>query len=468
MFMYFLARHLSRGNELISILAGLVFEFAPLKMAAISHLQNLSIFYLPLILLLLLCHFKKSRRRTLFGLFVVLVLQFYASWYQMIFILFALGAFLLVAAVTKLTDLKNILLISLVIALAVITTLPLAKEYVRFSKQHQATFGIADQVKYSSSLVDYVIPNDGTISGKLYHHLWPKSKINSYNPDSYSYHGLVLFWICTVTLTAGYFYRKKNLQFKYNYKLLLAFTVIGLVGFIVSLGPLLKIRGNPLTYVDATSGVHAAFALPYLLVDKFLPQLDFIRAVGRASVLTLFAFCAIFALAPVYLPRLNLRRNRGRMLSVTLALLIMIDVLPVRHAPMVHSAYAHNLRVPAVYQFIGRRQDINNIIILAADGDYPGATIPVARAEWVLWAGYHNKNIFNGYSGYTPPSYFEQLGDFLDFRKDDIPKLKKLGIKYVLVDKQLSSSRPQMVTDVRNILHIKIYEDSRYALFKAS
>jgi hypothetical protein len=128
--------------------------------------------------------------------------------------------------------------------------------------------------------------------------------------------------------------------------------------------------------------------------------------------------------------------------------------------------YSRNISVPAVYKFISARPSIDDIVVLRADKDYPGAQIPIARAEDVLWAGYDNRNTFNGYSGYEPPSYAPTYADFVDFHADDVPKLKKLGLRYVLVDKQLSSSRPTLLNDIAGALHTKVYEDKRYALFK--
>ncbi len=132
------------------------------------------------------------------------------------------------------------------------------------------------------------------------------------------------------------------------------------------------------------------------------------------------------------------------------------------------ASYSYNYTVPKVYQFIKSRNDINSLIVLSADKDYPGATIPIARAEQVLWAGYHNKNIFNGYSGYTPPEYFSQLDDFTDFQQDDVAKLSALHIQYVLVDKLLSSSNPALTQNTHTFLGKPVYEDGRYVLYKVN
>lgn len=464
-FMYLLAKRLSKGNELVSVMAALVFEFAPLKIAAISHLQNLSIFYLPLVFLLLLKYLDTRLRKYLGVLFIVLVLQFYASWYQMVFVLIALFVFMGWAIIAKLARPKYLLLVGLVICLAVATTLPLAREYTRFSKANQAKFSIRDQAHYASDLADYVIPSSGTLAGKLYYSLKPMSQRNAFNPDSYSYHGLVLYAVGTGVVIAAFITRRKSRQYAVHYKYAAMFGMLFIVGLIVSLGPLLKFKGQyPQVFIEGTNSV--PIPMPYIAVDVLLPQLSFIRAIGRASVLCLFALCGILALLPAATQKRRLS-PRFRLASITVvSALIVFELLPIHRVGMTGHAYSHNLSIPKVYKLIRSDRDIDNLVILAADKDYPGATIPVARAEQVLWAGYHNKNIFNGYSGYTPQNYFSDLDDFTDFSDDDVPKMKARGLRYVLVDKLLSSTQPNLNARIHKTLTEKTYEDERYALYK--
>jgi hypothetical protein len=240
---------------------------------------------------------------------------------------------------------------------------------------------------------------------------------------------------------------------------------MGIVGFIISLGPLLKLRAN-YSYADLANGFKLVIPLPYLLVDKFLPQLSFVRAIGRASVILLFALCCMLALFPLYAKKEKFYQKHRRIIAIIVGVFVLVEILPVHLVPMTKSSYSYNFTIPKVYMFIKSHKDIDDIIVLAADKDYPGATIPVARAEQVLWAGYDNKNTFNGYSGYTPPEYFAQYADFVDFHQDDIAKMKAQHLRYVLVDKQLSSSNPDLVKNVARVLPDKVYEDNRYALFK--
>jgi hypothetical protein len=499
-FMYLLARYLSRGNELVSTVSGLVFAFAPLKIAAIYHLQNLSILCLPIAVLFILKFIDQYRRRPrtaqvkvvrpgagvrerswlwmrsvateaapgkwyLLGLFLALLYVFFASWVQMVFVLMTLGILLVCLLFFRLVRFRPLLVISVVIALAAFTTVPLAKEYIRFSKENGVPFSIREQMLYSTDLKDYLIPHDGTLLGHLYYDAKPDAQHNSYNPDSYSYHGVVLYGLTVVLFVMAFAWRKRSDAHRKAFALIATFTAIGLVGFIVSLGPVLKLYGH---WAHQPAGLEfkVGQVLPWYLVDKFLPQLSFIRAIGRASVLVLFALCCVLPLLVRYPAFMAIGRRRQQLIVGLLAVVVLFETMPANAIPMAANSYSYNLSIPKVYEYVKSHEEVNNIIILNADYDYPKAPIPIARAEQVLWAGYHNKNIFNGYSGYTPPNYDREFEDFVDFTAEDIPKLKEQHLDYVLVDKLLMTTKPWVNERVASQLPHKVYEDERYALYK--
>lgn len=464
-FMYLLAKHLSRGHELISVLAGLIFEFAPIKIAAIYHLQNLSIFCLPLAVLLVLKYFKRPQRKYLLGLFFALLYVFYASWVQMVFVLTALGVLIGGSLLFRLAKPRLVLVSGGVVLAAALSTLPLAKEYIRFSDSKQAAFKVQEQLIYSSSVADYFIPYSGTLVGKAYYAAEPGAQRNAYNLDSYSYHGITLYALAFATVALAYKWRRNNLAQAKSYRMIIIIFIIGLLGLIFSFGPFLKIAGN-VSYANTVDGFQVVVAAPYLLVVKFLPQLQFIRAVGRWSILFLFALCILLALAPDYVGKVKILRKRQKWLWAALAILFIVELAPLHMVPMGNKPYNYNLKIPGVYRFINTRPEINNLIVLRGNHGYPNEPIPTAQAEDILWAGYHNRNIFNGYSGYIPPDYLPTYIEFKDFDMGDIAKMKSLDLRYIVLDKQLSTEKPDLVNNIRKMLKPPLFEDDRYALFK--
>ena len=466
-FMYLLIKKLSNNNEIVSIIAGLIFEFAPFRMPALEHLQNLSIFYLPLIFLLILKYIDKYNPKYLFGIFLSMALAFYASWYQMVFILTAVFILYLGIWVFKMIKPKYLLVLLVVSFMAMLSTYPLAKSYVTFSKANHATFNINDQATYESSLLDYITPYNKTALGHIVYSIFPKAHNNSYNPDSYSYNGVILYVVASTVVVYIYKNRKKTNENVERLKILIILSAIGLSGFIISLGPVLKI-GSSFVYNSVSPGINFTIPMPYYMVDILLPQLSFMRSLGRADVLLLFSLCCMLGLAPLYLEKYKYYKNNRRIINKIVIILILVELMPLHLIPIRSTSFNHNLTVPPVYGYIYNHKNIDNILILSADADYRGAQIPTALPEDDLWAGYHNRNIFNGYSGYLPPSYYPEYYNFLNFRAEVVPQIKNKGINYILVDKLLSSSNPQLTNTVSVVLgpgHI-IYSDNRYDLFK--
>lgn len=470
-FMYLLAKYLSRGNEIFSVLAGLAFAFAPTKITEITHLQNLSIFYLPLITLFIIKYLNMPARKYLVGLFVASTLMFYASWYQMAFALVSIGVLLAAAWLLKITEWRPTVPILVTLFIAVLVTLPLVHEYVRFSKESGATYSISDQNKYSASLADYFIPYSGTYEGNLYYGTHPKAQINSYSPDGDSYAGFALYAMALMVLATSFIKRKKHKDWSHVFKWTTIFLTIALAGFVISLGPFLKLGGNYLYHSGGKGSAEFAIALPYLIVGKLIPQLNFIRAVGRAGALVLFALCCTLAIVPIALAAAKIKKVTYYSLATILSLLIFIEFFPTHGIVMSANPYYYNMHIPKVYRYIHDNSGVDNIVVLAPDNNYPGQKFlppPFLNGvfEQVLWAGYDNKNTFNGYSGYFPPNYDKEMADFNNFQADDLIKMRSIGLRYILVDKLLSSSDPALVNKISGIGTGKVYQDDRYVLFK--
>jgi hypothetical protein len=470
-FMYLLAKYLSRGDEFFSILSGLAFAFAPIKIVEITHLQNLSIFYLPLIVLLIIKYLKQPRRKYLVGLFVTLTLMFYASWYQMVFAIVAVLILLFAVWFLKIAKWRPMVPVLVTLLLAIIVTLPLAREYAQFSKTSGASYGVSAQNTYSSSVEDYLIPYSGTYLGDMYYKVHPQARVNSFSPDGDSYSGFTLYAVAAILLVVSFLKRKKNKDWSYIYKWTMVFVSIAVVGFIISLGPFLKVGSSYLHNVPGTTGIRYAIALPYLVVDKLAPQLDFIRAIDRASVLVLFGLCCALALVPIALTAAQSKKILRYCLSALLLILLAIEFFPTHGLAMSSNPYYYNMNIPPVYKYIHNNPAVNDIIVLAPDNNYPGQTYLPAPFlngvfEQVLWAGYDNKNTFNGYSGYFPPNYNSEINQFDNFQASDLPEMKALGLRYILVDKLLSSSEPSLVNNISHAGLVRVYQDKRYVLFK--
>lgn len=464
-FMYLLAKRLSGGNEPYSVLAALVWEFGPIKANALAHMQNISILYVPLAILFIIKFIDAKRRWYLVGLFVTLVLLFYASWYQMVFGFAAIVVLLFVLFVTKVIKFRHLRPLVATIALALLTTLPLLISYVQFSKQNDANFSIGAQAYYAASVADYFIPNANTVAGKLYDTLAPESARRiPYGADGPSYQGVVVMILFTVLL--GFlFFKKRNKVLKPVRPWLLAWSAVAVVGVVMSLGPLLKLGGG-FSYATLDNGISLALPMPYLLLDFLLPQIMFIRAVERWNVITLMALAALIAYIPhIVRKHKYLKRHKKWVFGVVLAL-CMFELMPLTRMYMSTNPSAYDMKPPAVYRYIKDNPDIDNILILTANDEYQGSVgHGMARFEQVLWAGYHNKNIFNGYSGYEPLGYESDIAIFLALDNNALNRMYESKIHYILTDKELNHSNPEFLVKLERLANNIVYSDNRYSLY---
>jgi hypothetical protein len=371
-----------------------------------------------------------------------------------------LGSFL----IFKLIDRKKLLIITGVLLLAIASTLPLAMQYVKFSKTQNASFGITDQAMFSSSVSDYVIPNNSTIIGKAYYKIFPHAQVNSYNLDSYSYHGLCLY-VIAIVLFVFYFKKRKNKGYEKDFKLMSSLLILMIMGFVLSLGPLLKIRGDYIYGHGLGSNIFIAIPMPYLIIDKILPQLHFLRAIGRISVLVIFSLCILLGFLPKMVNSLKISKTKKLAAYSILLIAVLIELLPLHLVPMSKSIYSYNLNVPKIYSFISKNPKIDDIIVLQAE-EYPSVPFWTARTETILWAGFDNRNTYNGYSGYTPPKYFSQYSSFVNFNQNTPTEMKNIGIKYVIIDKLLYSNKKDILSSSIQVFGNPLYQDDRYLLFK--
>lgn len=467
-FMYLLAKRLSGNNETISVISALIFAFAPTKIYELTHLQNLSIFYLPLIFLAIIRFMDTKKRRYLVLFLVATTLLFYASWYQMVFVAMAICLFLITSFLTKYIRGKDFASLFLVFMLAFTLTLPLAKDYISFSKRNNASFSTANQIEFSNSIKDFFIPYRDTLAGSIYHNLFPSKRTTPYNGDNTPYVGITLVLVGLIVIITSIFLKRKKKKEEIiikNHKLILGFIVIGIAGLIFSLGPVIKFGSNFSYTVQELSLMIPA---PWLIAIKILPQLNFIRAIGRMSIIFLFALCCLLSFAPILLKKININQIYKVIFSCIILVGLIVELCPTSLYTISTNEHSYHKDIPKIYNYIKESQTINNIIILRSEPNYKtadGYSVEV-KFEDVLWAGYHNKNIFNGLSGYTPPLYNEQYNDFVDFHEDDIPKLKTLGIQYIIVDSTMTNEDSSLAKGVANYLGQSMYNDGRYYLYK--
>ena len=167
---------------------------------------------------------------------------------------------------------------------------------------------------------------------------------------------------------------------------------------------------------------------PYLLL-QWLPGFDGLRVSSRFYV---FMLLALSLFAAIGLRRLSDQRNwpgwKRKTLLISAGALILLEFwsapLPLKTAPRLN-------KIPEAYQWLSRQKGDFAVLELPLPRSYE--EIPILETPRMFYSLVHGKKLFNGYSGYLAPTYEEMM---LRFQRLGVPALirpaRELGIRYLL------------------------------------
>lgn len=205
------------------------------------------------------------------------------------------------------------------------------------------------------------------------------------------------------------------------------YALLGLVGAILCLGPELNWNGMQIP-------------LPYSLITR-LPVGEALRAPVRAAPLV-FLGLAVFAgwgtvrvlrrltRLPVFQPPV-LRRVACAGLVAGLAGLMLVEqrVAPLALTPVPATAEAQ----PAVYRWLADHPDGGVLVELTAG---TGLADPTVDTMHMYYQTFHGHPLVNGYSGFRPPAYVEMFSlfnrQYSQFTPAQLGLLQSLDVRYVL------------------------------------
>jgi hypothetical protein len=211
-----------------------------------------------------------------------------------------------------------------------------------------------------------------------------------------------------------------------------------LVTFLLSLGPRIHFYGHPL------------FPGPYLLLYKYVPGFDGIRAPARFGPFFMFAATILASYGILEITRrrgkklfylfekgviseqeFRLKTSRvKRLFPLAVGSLILIEYLS---TPLPVPVVPGGGEPLPVYQWLGQQHGVSPVVEVPFEWSTNIEYIYFS-IEYVYFSVFHRKDLLNGYSGYAPPShiYAEQLMKHfpssvsLDF-------LENLGVRYAVL-----------------------------------
>ena len=273
----------------VAFIGTLLIVFSPFFHSQMFHFQMISFWPFFLTLYYLVCskNSKSFKYFLLAGFF--LAVQFLASVYLGIFLIFSI---LIFYAVEIIFQRKNLLgtFKGFLIIFGVFILLDgiFIKGYFNTKKMYKTQRDYGEYVQYSAHLSDYLFTQDykSALGSDPILDRW-----NSFNKHSVGERALFPGFLITIFGILGIFSLRKlkndiSLNTSFNRERLL-FIILLVTGLIFSLGPRLNFNG-----------AYAYIPLPYHFLVKYLPLIDSIRAVGRWSFLfylglTYFALTSI-------------------------------------------------------------------------------------------------------------------------------------------------------------------------------
>lgn len=405
-------------NFLASLLSGTLILFAPVFLDKKVHVQVLALEWIPLSALFFIFFHKKRKTRYLILSMFFFLLQMYNSFmpgYFLVFFYFIYILFLYIYERKTLRWLFKKTHFTIVLA-TLILIVPIVVPYYKVLTTYNAARDIRDSVHFAMQPEDLLYPNEHT---RLQNYLLslPFNQVSQNNEFKPGYLGFVFSFLAIFALWQFVRNFKKN-GFIFN-----SFVSIGLLGLILSLGPVLHLGRQT---------VHIPFPipLPYALFYYILPGFQGFRNSARFEMMfVLFIAVAIALMLTQLFKKYSLFKR-----SLIYAVFILAVIIEYNHPMKFYSVPAKS-DFPAVYHWLNTTpKNSVSIIMPIYDWYMYGVEIELMRDYYstINW-----RNTVNGASGYAPPQWQRLVATLhKEFpSKGTVQTLKKLEVNYIIVDK---------------------------------
>jgi hypothetical protein len=400
-----------------AFVAGLAFAFAPYRFASLSHLQVLSSFWMPLVLLGLHQFFEDGRKRWLVLACAALWAQCLASGYYLVFFtpFAALFALIELTVRRRLADVRAGMALGIAAAVTMTAVLPFVWPYLEVQRVLDLKRPLIEIETYSADLAAWLTANP-----ELHFWGWLRPFNKGWLFPGLATLAMVIFGLAIAVRRL----RSTDPALRARAAIVLWFSVITTAVTVwITLGPAPRLMGTPL-------GIPPLFRALY----DYAPGFDAARVPIRMAMVTAVATSLLAALAAAALDRPG-----RRWLLVAVALLILADSalmpLPVDFSV----ASVRNLQPPGRL-FSARDAPPIYKYLKTLPATAVIAELPFGAPEWEIqytyYSAVHRRRIANGYSGFFPESYRNR------FRPLEHPertfgtmytRLKEDGITHVVV-----------------------------------
>lgn len=394
--MYILAFYLTK-KTVPSVIAGIIFAYAPFKVIHLGHLQLITSMWLPLMILFMHRFFESGHFKNIVFSGIFFFLNATSNGYYMIFatcFIFLMFLFFIFHDKKRIKHVTaGFILFSII---AGVSTLSIYYSYYELQKIMGFKRTLGETLEFSASIKSFIsVPPDNVIYKKFL-------------PTDGGERTLFWGFIPTLLLILLFFKKKCfSLNEKYSKQYISFYYFIFGISIILTFGPFFfqeRFLPNPL----------------YMLLYNLMPGFNGMRVPVRAGILILLSLGVLCAYSLTFFKR--------SILSLLIAILIIVEYLNI---PIGMVKLPDNGKIPQVYSFLKNLK-----------GDFAVAELPkIERFELsellneykkVYYSIYHEKKLFNGISGFFPPLYLNSIG----YPINKLIKLfAEINIRFIIIHK---------------------------------
>lgn len=386
-------------NRYAAFIAGIFFAFFAYRTGIQLHL--LAMQWVPFMLLFLDRFFYSVSLRDILACSLFFIMEALSGWYVGIFSVI-IGSIFIAGYVILDTDVRKRLLtqkalcrILISLVLISIILLPFAIPYFEASKHYDAERDIDTPFDSSWPVDIHTVIDKFGIVFLIFAIIGIILPLSTDTPNNQN------------TITFPNRIRQQKIP--------IIFFIIGIVSYILTLGPILKISGT-------TTG----FFLPYYYIYSFVPFIAIIRDLARFSFIISLAGSVLtgFGVAVI----INRVKSVSYKTPVAIGL-ILLTIFVSWHGPVyMPASLATGDQVPQEYRWLANQT-----------GDFAIIELPTRwvedNSDYTYYSVYHWKDMVNGYSGRDVEEASKIMRDTGAFfpSNNTVSLLQKIGVKYVLI-----------------------------------
>ncbi len=380
--MFFLVEEWT-SNFWASLVSGTLMAFAPIRFLHLEHLQYLNLCWLPLIFLFLHRYLSRKGWMDLFGFSACFWIQTLSCTYLGWIVLFGIVVYSLDYAVTvdrTLFSRERLSQYFTFVALGFVILFPLSYPYFELAKQWGFHRIILECEWWSADLLNYLTPVDWfhySFFSRIHFEQMIRTQENKL------FQGLLL----PVLAFIGMLPIRETFLKPFTQKQR-AFSVMLLVGFILSLGPYLFIRGK-----------NTGIPLPYLFFYEYVPTFQAMRVPARFAFLVVLALVVLASLGFLRLSKkLSPYFKRWPSGSEPLLALFLIAVFlfEIKTEVFPETRITSVRKIPTVYTWLAQHRP-GPVLEIPLGFDHDNTYMFYSTAHWLP--------LVNGASGFNPPFY---------------------------------------------------------------